>query len=104
MQFPRAVYRCPGPHHGPPGHTYESKSVPDANAHHAALQAGWHASLPAACGLVPSLVPAPVASLPEDDDAPPSRHDLEAQALKMGLKFDGRTSDAKLARMIDEAI
>jgi hypothetical protein len=38
------------------------------------------------------------------DDAPPTRAELEAKAAEMGLKFDGRTSDRKLAQAIADAL
>jgi len=98
MQFPTIVYRSPGANPGPNGTSYDYKGVEDAKALEAAIGEGWHVSLVAA------VVPVAVADVPEDDDAPPSRDELEVQAVKLGLKFDGRTSDAKLARMINEAM
>lgn len=37
-------------------------------------------------------------------DAPATREELEAKATELNLKFDGRTSDKKLAAAIDEAL
>ena len=49
--------------------------------------------------------PAPaVPEVPEDDDAPPTRAELQAQAAKLGIKFDGRTSDKTLLAKIDAAM
>jgi hypothetical protein len=49
--------------------------------------------------------PAPAApEVPEDDDAPPTRAELQAQATKLGIKFDGRTSDKTLLAKIDAAM
>jgi hypothetical protein len=48
-------------------------------------------------------VPA-VPEVPEDDDAPPTRAELQAQATKLGIKFDGRTSDKTLLAKIDAAM
>jgi hypothetical protein len=39
-----------------------------------------------------------------DDNAPPTREELEAKATELGIKFDGRYSDKKIAQMIDEAL
>lgn len=99
--FPTIVYRSPGPHHGEYGRTYESKGVADADALKAALAAGWHRSVPEACR--PSSPPVAPAEGPADD-APPTRAELEAKAAEMGLKFDGRTSDRKLAQAIADAL
>lgn len=104
MDFPTIVYRCPGANPGPGGKSYDYKGVSDAKSLDVALGDGWHGSLLAACGLDSPVVPAPVADDAANDDAPPSRAELEAQALKMGLKFHGNVSDAKLARMIAEAV
>ncbi len=41
---------------------------------------------------------------PVEDDAPPTRDELEAQAVKLGLKFDGRTTDKRLLDRINEAM
>jgi hypothetical protein len=38
------------------------------------------------------------------DDAPATRAELEAKASELGLKFDKRTSDVKLGKMIDVAL
>ena len=95
MSFPTLVYRVPGPFAGPYGKTYNNLGINDAAALVAALAGGWHKTLPEACGIAPE-VPA--------DDAPPTRAELEEQATSLGIRFDGRTSDSKLARMIDVAI
>jgi hypothetical protein len=100
--FPRLVYRTPGPHAGPPGHTFASMGVKDADALKAALAAGWHETLPDACA--PKLAPIPVAPAAPDDDDPPTRAELEAKAGELGVKFDGRTPDATLARKIADAL
>jgi len=35
------------------------------------------------------------------EDAPPTRAELEQRARQLGIKFDGRTSDKKLADLIE---
>lgn len=86
MSFPTIVYKNPGAHPGPNGTSYDYRGVEDAKALEAALGEGWRVSL------VAIEVPA--------DDAPPTRAELEQQATAIGLKFDGRTPDARLARLI----
>lgn len=45
------------------------------------------------------------AESPKDESsAPPTRAELEQKATELRLKFDGRTSNAKLAAMIEEAL
>jgi len=52
---------------------------------------------------VPTPAPAPAPAVPEDN-APPTRAELETKAREIGLKFDGRTSDRTLLRRITQAI
>lgn len=40
----------------------------------------------------------------EPDDTPVTRAELEQKARELGVKFDGRTTDKKLAALIDEAM
>jgi N-formylglutamate amidohydrolase len=98
--FPTIVYRTPGPHFGEFGKTYESIGVADAAALAAALAAGFHRTLIDACR--PPLPVAP-AAVPADDAAP-SRAELEAKATELGLRFDGRTGDKRLAALIEDAL
>lgn len=102
MREATMVYRSPGSHelHGVMVDyvTVDASSVPEM------LMDGWH--------LTPSEahnanVPQPqVASNAEPllyvraDDAPPTRPELEAKALELGIRFDGRTSDKKLGALI----
>ena len=39
-----------------------------------------------------------------DKTAPPTREELEAKAKELGVKFDGRTGDAKLSALIEEKL
>lgn len=36
-----------------------------------------------------------------DDNAAPTRSELEAKAKQLGIKFDGRTGDKKLGQLIE---
>lgn len=38
------------------------------------------------------------------DDSPPTREEMEEMATKLGVRFDGRTSDDKLAARIENAM
>ena len=86
------IYRCPGANHGPSGTTYDYKGIdgpcPD----------GWHLSLVDAVAAHKGEKPDPA------PDARPSRVVLEAEALKLGIRVDGRWSDARLAERILEAM
>ncbi len=113
--FPTHCYRSPGPHAGPPvdgkSTTYECLGVSDADGLAAALAAGWFTTLPEAVGLVapkPRIVTSPSITVESPttplDVAPPTRAELDKQALALGLKKDHRTSDADLAKKIAESI
>jgi hypothetical protein len=39
-----------------------------------------------------------------DEDAPPTRAELEQMAKELNIKFDGRTSDKKLIAAIAEKV
>ena len=107
------VYRCPGPHWGPPGTTYDSRGVADQDELAAHLEQGWHSTLAqAAAAFLNPPVPVLEASaepvvgeiVTPADDAPPTREEMEAKARELGVKFDGRTSDARLLAKIDDAL
>lgn len=114
MSFdPIAVYRCPGDQAGPV-HSWAIKGIASQEELDAALADGWHVSLPeayAACDAAlapkPLDIPAPVLPEPEaipDDNAPPTRAEMEAQATRMGLQIDRRWSDKTLLAKIEEAL
>lgn len=98
IQFPTILYKTPGQHFGPFGKTYKTHAAADAVQFDALVADGWHETLPAACGEVADKAPEP------DLLAPATRAELEAKAAELGLKFDGRTRDGKLAAMIGEAL
>lgn len=54
------------------------------------LAEGWH------------IHPLDIGAEPVNDGAP-TRAELEQKARELGLKFDGRTTDAKLAKLIEDA-
>ena len=99
MDFPAFVYRCPGPYAGPLGTTYELQRVDSQEALQAARLDGWSESLEDAAearlgdsGKAEESQPS--AEAPED--APPTRAEMLEQAERIGLKVDGRWSDARL--------
>ena len=106
MNFPTIVYRCPGPHFGPPGTTYQSVGVADQKALDKALGDGWYATLVEAVDMFLNPAPARVAivSEPVEDNAPPTRDEMMAKAAEIGLKVDQRWSDKTLANKIIEAL
>ncbi len=97
MEFPRLVYKCPGPH-ARQGGTYDHAVVNDADEHASQIGAGWFNTLPEAIEGKPVTQEVPA------DDAAPTRAELEEKAKSLNIAFDGRTSDAKLLAKITEAL
>jgi len=92
MEFPRLVYKSVSSY----------KLVNDVTEFNAAINEGWFDSVPAALeGKRPQEVKKDAAEVPSDN-APVTRAELEAKATELGIKFDGRTSDAKLAKLIGD--
>ena len=50
---------------------------------------------------VPAPAPEPE---PIDEDAGPTREELEAKATELGIRFDGRTKDKKLGQLIQDRL
>lgn len=53
-----------------------------------------------------TLVESEPESEPEtvDDEAAPTREELEAKATELGIRFDGRTKDKKLGQLIQDRL
>lgn len=110
----RSVYRCPGPHWGPPGTTYQWRDTPTREAYDEAIAAGWCETLaeaaerflappaPAVAAPVAASVAAPVEE-PLADGAP-TRAELEQKAAELGIKIDRRWGDKRLLDAIDAAL
>jgi hypothetical protein len=101
MDFPTFVYRCPGPHFGPPGTTYGTLDVAGEDALQEALADGWHVSLLEAAEAF-LRKPEPVLEVEPEQaaDAPPTRDEMLEQARRIGLKVDRRWNDETLLSAI----
>ncbi len=98
MEFPRMLVRV-GTAWTLESGTYDLATANDAEHMAALLADGWHPdqyAAKAAAEAVPAEEP--------DDDAPPTRDELEAKARELGIKFDGRTGDKKLAALIADKL
>jgi hypothetical protein len=103
MEYPAFVYRKADKARQD-GSKFDTLLVHNDDERKSALDVGWADDVLQA--LAPKqktvVVGEPVSVL--EDDAPPTRSELESKATELGLKFDGRTSDRKLCLMIDEAL
>jgi len=99
-EFPRMLYRFPGPEPLQNGN-FSTLIVRDSDEQAQALAAGWHLTTPAAKEAHEAPPPAAPA---EPEDAGPTRAELEQKATELGVSFDGRTSDKKLGEKIAAAL
>ena len=85
------MYRCPGAlRHITRGFLYDKREMDDADK---AKAEGWFDTLEEAAGLTAPPVVEPA-------EAPPTRDELEQKAAELGIKFDGRWGDKRLADAI----
>jgi hypothetical protein len=52
----------------------------------------------------PSPIDASVINVQPQDDAVPTRAELETKAKELGIRFDGRTNDKKLGQLIQDRL
>jgi hypothetical protein len=98
MDYPRMLYRVGGPVALQDG-DYDTLIVADEDADDAARADGWYET-PAAARETGEKVRGDA----PPDDAPPTRAELEEKARELGIKFDGRWGDRRLAAAIDAAL
>ena len=100
--FPRMIYRAGGEHelHGV---MVDYKIVESQEGLDAALADGW-AMTPAETATVFKYPETAYVPPESSDNAPPTRLELETKARELGITFDGRTGDAKLAAKIKAAL
>lgn len=93
--YPKMLYRTPGPHdiHGG---KFDYRIVKDEKERDEALRDGWY--------LTTDSAKSAKEDPPPPDNTPPTRAELEQKAAELGIKFDGRTSDKKLADQIAAAL
>jgi hypothetical protein len=107
--FSEIVYRGYGPHQRKGG-GFSTLGVRSEEELDAALKDGWYRTLPEAIeahdkpkAIAISASESYVKNVQVNsvsDEAPPTRAELEQKAKELGIKFDGRTGDATLARKI----
>lgn len=95
------VYKSPGPHRHKSGKTYDIRGA-TADELPVLLAKGWHEDRDIALGLK-AIDPQPEPESAEDT-SPPTRDEMEAKATEIGLKVDGRWSDARLLSEIEKAL
>lgn len=97
--FPCMVYKAGGPHEIHGG-SFDYLIAEDAEELAAMLADGWSLTT----GDALALAAAPADGAPVDDNAAPTRAELEAKATELGIEFSPRIGDTKLAERIDAAL
>jgi hypothetical protein len=97
--FPTILYRTPGPHKKPRGGTYAYQGAADQAEFDTLIAKGWFASYEDAVAGTVKAVEKPI-----DEVSAPTRSELESKASELGVSYDGRTSDNKLAERIAKAL
>lgn len=91
MDYPRHVIRVPGKNKSHNMVPHDLRYVLDADEHKAARAEGFcddYAEALAKAGSAPASVP--------DDNAPPTRAELEQEAEALGIRLDRRWGDKRL--------
>ena len=103
------LYKCPGSHEIHGGHfDYTIVDADEEGAIDKAKADGWHLTTPEAkaareAELIAAKEAAEKAKEAKEDEAAPTREELEQAATALGIPFDGRTKDKKLAELIAAA-
>jgi hypothetical protein len=105
--FPMMLYKAGGAEdiHGGRFHTH---IVHDADALEAALADGWHKTTPEAAQASKAAATqgatATAGGEGTDDNAPPTRAELEQKARELNIEFKPNIGDKKLAERIEAAL
>lgn len=83
------------------GRLFDMLIVDNAEEEQAAKADGW---LTAEDAVKPKETAVEPTAPEVDDDAPPTRDELETKAKELGIKFDGRWGDKRLADAIEQAL
>lgn len=105
--FPTILYKTPGPHKKPRGGTYKTTGAADKAEFDELLKKGWFPSYEeAAAGKIAGKIIEAAEAFEDavDEVSAPTRDELEAKAKELGVSFNARTSDKKLAERIAEAL
>lgn len=102
-QFPRMLYQTGGTEEIHGGR-FATRIVGDQAELDAAIAEGWHLTTDAAKDAAKPVLEHERGEEAPEDNAPPTRAELEAKARELKITFDGRTTDAKLAAKIAAAL
>lgn len=108
MHFPAPLYRIPGPYRKGKGmKTYRVAGAKDKAQYDAMIANGWFPSYEdAAAGKIAAGIIEAAEAFEDavDDVSDPTREEMEQIAEELGIGFNKRTSDKKLAERIAAAL
>ena len=108
MHFPAPLYRTPGPYRKGRGlKTYRVAGAKDQAQYDAMIARGWFPSYEeAVAGKLADAIIEAAEAFDEalDEVSDPTREELEQKAEELGVSFNKRTSDKKLAERIAAAL
>ena len=99
IEFPTILYKDVGQYQRAGG-TYSTAAVETQEDYDAKIAEGW-VTHPDFIGKEPVKA---AEKAPADDNAPPTREELEAKATELGIDFTAKTTDKKLAGLIEAAL
>lgn len=105
--FPTIMYRTPGPFQKPRGGTYDTEGASNQEEYDVLIAKGWFGSYEeAAAGKRAAKVIEAAEAFDDaiDEVSDPTRDELETKAKDLGVSFNARTSDKKLAERIAAAL
>ena len=109
-EFPTILYKCPGNWPGN-GYSFGTRPANDQGEFDAAVSDGWHPTVPQAVEawrnpvvVVVKPEPVPVLDPVPDDNAPPTRAEIEQKAKELGIAVHHKHSDATLLKKIEDAL
>lgn len=95
-EYPKHLYKVPGLHAGNDGITFDFIVVHDTAEEDAARADGWK-------DFADAITPKAESEHP-DDDAAPTREEMEAKAHELGVDFSPNIGDKKLGERIQAAL
>lgn len=108
MHFPAPLYRTPGPYRKGKGlKTYRVAGAKDQAQYDAMIANGWFPSYEeAVAGKAADVIVEAAEAFEEavDEVSGPTREELEQKAEELGVSFNKRTSNRKLAERIAAAL
>ena len=108
MHFPAPLYRTPGPYRKGKGlKTYRVAGAKDQAQYDAMIANGWFPSYEeAVAGKAADVIVEAAEAFEEavDEVSGPTREELEQKADELGVSFNKRTSNRKLAERIAAAL